>query len=409
MKLLWVNTNFLHPTTKGGQIRTLGILRYLSKRHEIHYVAFANPKEPEGPVRASEYCARAYPIPRRFAGKRSPRFLAEAARNCCFSGLPLAVSRFQSAQVGALVERLLKRERFDRAVVDHLAPTSHFPDLGRAVFFQHNVETMIWRRHLEHARNPLSRWYLSVQAARMCEYERRVSREAGHIVAVSEIDAQTMRQLFGVERISVVPTGVDLEYFAPPPAYSPVADLSFVGSMDWQPNVDGVQWFVRDILPLIREKRPETSLAIAGRMPPPAIRALAALPRVEVTGTVADIRPYFWGAAVAIVPLRIGGGTRLKIYEAMAAGTAVVSTSIGAEGLDVHPNKDIRIADSPREFAEHCLDLLEDRAASARLARAGRELVRAGFSWERIAERFERVLADQQPSASYHSSSMSSA
>ncbi len=408
MKLLWVNTNFLHPTTKGGQIRTLGILRRLSKRHEIHYVAFANPKEPEGPARASEYCARAYPIPRRFAGKRSPRFLAEAARNC-FADLPLAVSRFQSGEVGALLERLLARERFDRAVVDHLAPTSHFPDLGRAVFFQHNVETMIWRRHLEHARNPLSRWYLGVQAARMFEYERRVSREAGHIVAVSEVDAEMMRRLFGVGRVTVVPTGVDLEYFEPPAAYGPVADLSFVGSMDWQPNVDGVQWFVRKILPLIREKRPETSLAIAGRMPPPAIRGLAALPRVVVTGTVADVRPYFWGAAVAIVPLRIGGGTRLKIYEAMAAGTAVVSTSIGAEGLDVHPGADIRIADAPHEFADACLDLLEDNAARVRLARAGRDLVRANFSWERIAERFERVLADQQPSASYHSSSMSSA
>lgn len=391
MKLLWVNTNFLHPTTKGGQIRTLEILRQLSRRHEIHYVAIEDPAHPEGPARSSEYCARAYPFRHAIPPKNSLAFLGQLAANC-FSGMPLAVSRFHSPELGRFIEQLLDRERFDRAVVDHLAPTSYFPDLGRSLFFQHNVETMIWRRHAEHASNPLSRYYLRLQAERMFEYERRVCREAAHIVAVSEIDAEAMRRLFGIERISQIPTGVDLEYFAPPPSHPRLADLAFVGSMDWLPNIDGVLWFAREVLPLIRRRRPECSFAIAGRTPPPRIAALAQLGNVTVTGTVPDVRPYFWGAAVSIVPLRIGGGTRLKIYEAMAAKTAVVSTSIGAEGLHLNPAEDIRLADDPAGFAAQCLELLEDGDARARQARIAWERVSANFSWAQVARCFEATL-----------------
>jgi glycosyltransferase involved in cell wall biosynthesis len=283
-------------------------------------------------------------------------------------------------------------------VVDHLAPTAYFPDLGRAVFFQHNVETVIWRRHVEHASDPLRRWYFGLQARRMFEYERRVSRAAGHIVAVSATDAQEMQRLFGVTHVSEIPTGVNIEYFLPPGgAIRPQegADLVFVGSMDWLPNVDGVLYFVREVLPLIRRRRPDCSLAIVGRTPPPKVRELAERdPHIQVTGTVADIRPYLWGSAVSIVPLRIGGGTRLKIYEAMAARIPVVSTTIGAEGLAIHPPHDIRIADTPQDFADRCLELLADASERRRVATAAWEMVNANFSWEHVSRCFEKILLE---------------
>jgi glycosyltransferase involved in cell wall biosynthesis len=286
--------------------------------------------------------------------------------------------------------------------VDHLAPTAYYPDLEHAVFFQHNVETMIWRRHLQHAGDPVRRWYFRLQAARMFEYERRVSRAAGHIVAVSARDAAEMRQLFGVERVSEVPTGVNIEYFAAPqtrPAEG--ADLVFVGSMDWLPNVDGVLYFTREVLPLIRRKRPDCSLAIVGRTPPPKIVELGQRDeRIRVTGTVADIRPYLWGSSVAIVPLRIGGGTRLKIYEAMAARIPVVSTTIGAEGLTIHPPGDIRIGDTPQDFADETLELLGDNASRNRISTAAWEMVNASFSWEHVSRCFEKILvAGPRPGA----------
>lgn len=395
MKVLWVNTNFMHPTTKGGQIRTLEMLRHLHRWHEIHYVAIARPEQTEGPSRAHEYAAKAYPFPYRIPQKPSPAFLLQLAGGI-FSPMPLAVSRFHPPGMAAFLEKLMARERFDRAVVDHLAPTAYFPDLPHAILFQHNVETVIWRRHVEHASDPLRRWYFNMQARRMFEFERRVSLAAGHIVAVSAADACQMRELFGVTRVTAIPTGVNLDYFQPlnpRPAASVAADLVFVGSMDWLPNVDGVLYFVREILPLIRRHRPDCSLAIVGRTPPAAIAELAERdPHIHVTGTVPDIRPYLWNAAVSIVPLRIGGGTRLKIYEAMAARIPVVSTTVGAEGLTIHPPDDIRLGDTPQDFAERCLELLSAPEEREQVATAAWEMVNANFSWERVTRCLEEIL-----------------
>jgi len=163
--------------------------------------------------------------------------------------------------------------------------------------------------------------------------------------------------------------------------------------MDWLPNVDGVLYFVSEILPLIRRQRPGATLAIVGRTPLPKVAQLAAEDSgIQVTGTVADIRPYLWSSAVSIVPLRIGGGTRLKIYEAMAARIPVVSTTIGAEGLSVNPPRDIRIADAPEHFASHCLELLGSPEVRACVSQAAWEMVNSNFSWEQVARSFENIM-----------------
>src|ERR1019366_3386748 len=278
---------------------------------------------------------------------------------------------------------LIRQEHFDCAVVDHLAPTSYFPDLPHAIFFQHNVATVIWRRHVEHAANPLRRAYFKLQADRMYRYERRVSQASGHIVAVSRTDADVMRRLFDVTRVTEIPTGVDIDYFLP----------GKTGDSACQPVPTADLVFVREILPLIRRQRPATTLAIVGRTPPPKILQLAAEDSgIRVTGTVADIRPYLWNSAVSIVPLRIGGGTRLKIYEAMAAQIPVVSTTIGAEGLSVNPPEDIRIADTPDRFASHCLELLASPEIRARLSHSAWQMVNSNFSWEHVARCFENIM-----------------
>jgi glycosyltransferase involved in cell wall biosynthesis len=397
MKLLWVNTNFMHPTTKGGQIRTLEMLRQLCRRHEIHYVAIEDPLHPEGPARAQEYCARAYPFQHRVRDKRSPGFPLELAKSL-FDPLPLAIRRYHAPAMGAFLEHLIETERFDRAVADYLNPASYFPDLERGILFQHNVETMIWRRRAQHASDPLRRWYFRLQASRMFRFERQACRTAARVVAVSEQDARTMQELFGVTRVTAIPTGVDIEGLTPPdPPPDQTIDLVFVGSMDWLPNVDGIQWFVREVLPLIRRQRPECSVAIVGRTPPSSIAALGrGDERIRVTGTVPDIRPFLWSAAVSIVPLRIGGGTRLKVYEAMAARVPVVSTTVGAEGLEVRHPDDIRLADSPEAFAAACSELLANAGLRRHQAATAWDMVAARFSWEHVAGCFERVL-DEAP------------
>ncbi len=396
MKILWVKSDFLHPTTKGGHIRTLEMLRCLHRRHEIHYVAYADPAHPEGPERSPEYCARAWPVPHAVPGRRSPAFAVELAAGL-FSPLPVSLRRYRTRAMRRQIEALLNRERFDRLICDFLTPAPNLPQLQPWILFQHNVETMIWRRHAETAADPWRRWYLNLQARRMFAYERRVCQAVSHVIAVSETDSRLMRSLFGVTRVSEIATGVDTGYFALPAAGAapPFADLVFVGSMDWLPNIDGVLYFVREILPLIRRRIPACSLAVVGRRPAPEIQELARQDAgIRVTGTVPDVRPYLWGARLSIVPLRIGGGTRLKIYESMAAGTAVVSTTIGAEGLEVQHPANIRLADTPEEFAELCRELLENPGERERVAAAARQLVVSRFSWEQVAAAFERILLE---------------
>lgn len=391
MKLLWVKSDFLHPTTKGGQIRTLETLKRLHARHEVHYVGLTAPGETEGPERAGEYSSRSFPVVHQAPSKTSPAFALQLA-GAALSPLPLAVSRWNTPALRRKISELRAKERYDAVFCDFLAPAPSFESLDDVILFQHNVETMIWRRHADEARGWARRWYLRQQAERMERYERKVCRAVKRVVAVSEADSQTMRELFGVQDVPAVPTGVDTDYFAPPEQAEPVADLVFLGSMDWMPNIDGVQHFYKEIWPGIVARRPETTLAIVGRRPSAAIVELSRLDsRITVTGTVDDVRPYLWGSKASIVPLRIGGGTRLKIYESMAAGLPCVSTTIGAEGLEIHPPDDIRIGDESEDFADQCVELLNTPKTAKAVAQAGLELVRSRFSWERVTDLFEKA------------------
>ena len=393
MRILWLAPAFLHPTLGGGLIRTLGILRRLSERHEIHYVAFADPTQPEGLGRAGEYSFRAYPFPYPVVQRRSN--LASL-----FSRVPENIPTYQSPELAQCAASLLEQMHFDRVVVDFLFMAGSCPHPERSVLFEHNVETIIWRRRLEHARGITEKLRLRHQARRMFAHERAACRAAGSVIAVSAHDAGLIRSMFGIERVSDIPTGVDAEHFAPPASSPHVADLVFVGLMDWSANADAVLYFLDRILPHIRRRRPETTFTIVGRNPSPQILDRARSDsRLLVTGTVSDVRPYLWGASASVVPLRIGSGTRIKIYEAMAAGTPVVSTTIGAEGLELNPGQDICIADDPAEFAARCVELLEDGDRRSRMAAAARQLVAERFSWERVARCVEHAL-ESAPAAS---------
>jgi polysaccharide biosynthesis protein PslH len=392
MKILWVKTDFLHPTTRGGQIRTLEMLKALHRRHEIHYVAFDDGADPEGPRRSSEYCSRAYLVAHAVPPKPSVRFAGQLLRGV-ISPLPVAVERYVSRRMKSRIQTLLTQEKFDSLVCDFLFPAPNIPDMARAVLFQHNVESIIWQRHAQEARGPAKKAYFRLQARRMQQFEAGVCRRAGHIVAVSEVDAAAMRQLFGAERISSVATGVDIDYFSPPPKPDPKGDLIFVGSMDWLPNIDAVQYLAAEILPRIHKERPECRVIVAGRRPAPSLQELARRePRILLTGTVPDVRPYLWGSTVSIVPLRIGGGTRLKIFEAVAARLPVVSTSVGAEGLPLEDGKQILLADTPETFASACLRLLADGARREQIAREAWEFVAGQFSWDAVTRAFEAAL-----------------
>ena len=391
MKILWVKTDFLHPTTRGGQIRTLETIKRLHARHEVHYVAYDNPAQPEGLQRAHEYCTHVYPLTLDVPPRRSLKFGGQLLANL-FSPLPLSITRYFSPAMRDQIAKLVNTISFDSMVCDFLTPAPNFPDMSKVVLFQHNVETMIWRRHVEQSPDPLRKRYFQMQADRMFNCERDMCRAAGRVIAVSPQDAVMMKKMFDVESLSV-PTGVDLDYFRRPADAAQEADLVFVGSMDWLPNSDGVNYFVSEVMQLVWQQKPDCTLAIVGRAPAPDVLALAQKDsRITVTGTVPDVRPWMWGASVAVVPLRIGGGTRLKIYEAMAAGTPTVSTTIGAEGLDVTHPGNIRLADTSETFANECLTLLTNPEQREAVAAAALHLVTSRYSWDAVTNDFEKLL-----------------
>jgi glycosyltransferase involved in cell wall biosynthesis len=400
MKILWICPFFLHPTDRGAQIRTLGTLKQLHKRHEIHFAALNDPQSLEGPLRSSGYSSRHFAVEHCAPSRKSLAILPQLAGSM-FNPVPLAVSRYYSRQLKQEIDALIAVQRYDSIVCDFLAAAPNVPDLTSCVLFQHNVETTIWQRHATQADSLPKKFFFQLQAAKMEAYERKMCRAARHVIAVSAIDASRMRQMFQIDAVSSVPTGVDVEYFAPSAAAAHGSDILFCGSMDWLPNVDAVVHFVSDILPLIRQKLPAATFTVAGRSPDAKVlKAVQGLSGVSVTGKVDDMRPYLWGSKLSVVPIRIGGGTRLKIYECMAAGIPVISTTVGAEGLSYEDGEDIVLADDPAAFAEACVRLLSDDAA--RRAVAGNALARVHreLSWEAVSREFEAILENNRiPSA----------
>ncbi|HEY5132328.1 MAG TPA: glycosyltransferase family 4 protein, partial [Candidatus Krumholzibacteriaceae bacterium] len=262
------------------------------------------------------------------------------------------------------------------------------------VHFSHNVEAMIWRRHVENERNPFKRVVFMRERDRVERFEREVIGTYAFTIAVSEKDCEYFRRVYGASRVGSIRTGVDTEFYAPRGAAETAGSILFLGSMDWMPNIDAVQYFVRNIYPFVKSEVPDASLSVVGRSPDASVTALGdGDPSIVVTGTVPDTRVYVDRSAVAVVPMRIGGGTRIKIYEMMAMAKTVVSTSIGAEGLHYADGENILIADEPREFAKLVIKALREKEWRASIGMNARNFVASRCSWEAVAEQFVGLLA----------------
>jgi sugar transferase (PEP-CTERM/EpsH1 system associated) len=397
MRILWLKSDPLLPLDKGGKLRTWHLMRHLARRHQITYLSFADPDQPRAEVdRMQQVAVRVETIPRRDPPKRSLRFYAGVALHLA-DPLPYAVGNYRSRAYRRRFRELVSDTAFDLIVCDFLPPAVNLPArlAAPAVLFTHNVEAEIWRRHAETAATPAARLLYQTQHRRMLAFEERTLRRFDGVLAVSEADRDTFARLYpGAAKrpIEIVATGVETQFFAPAPSAAGGRHLVFTGSMDWLPNEDAMLYFCREILPLVRAREPEVTLSIVGRAPTPAVQKLAADHGVVVTGRVDDVRPFMREAAVYIVPLRIGGGTRLKIFEAMAMGKAVVSTRVGAEGLPVTDGEHVRLADDPWTFADAVVRLLQDAGARRSLEAAARQLVVARYDWSAVAGELEEAL-----------------
>jgi sugar transferase (PEP-CTERM/EpsH1 system associated) len=396
MKILWVKAGGLVPPDTGGKIRSYNILRQLARQHSITFFSFYAAHNPDVHAELKHMFDRVVTMPLRIPAPKSLAEMCDYAVRL-FSSEPYGITKYCRPEVRRGLRSLLEEENYDVILCDFMAVAGVIPwDCATPkVLFTHNVEATIWRRHYEVASNVIWKAISWQEWRKMEAAERRYLRLADRVLAVSETDRDAFAAFLSAEKLTVIPTGVDVEYFQPLAGEETANSLVFTGSMDWLPNEDAILYFADAILPLIREHSPEVFLDVVGRNPSRKLQALAESEKsIRLTGWVDDIRPFVGRGSVCIVPLRIGGGTRLKIFEAMAMGKAVVSTSVGAEGLAVRSGENIVLADTPNDFAQAVISLLRDPRRRQQLGAAARTLVQENYSWTIVANDFARTLQE---------------
>ncbi|WP_050029982.1 glycosyltransferase family 4 protein [Verrucomicrobium sp. BvORR034] len=397
-KLLWINCRLLHPLIGGDRLRTYHMLRILKQDFEITYLCPTTPDDtPDAAEKAGEYCDHLIAFPHRFSRRGSLEFVWGALRNSLWGQLPYMAQRYVSPGISNWIHQHAGGTSFDLVVSDYLVSWVHLkhlpsPPQAPVVAFQHNVESLIWRRHATSVKNPLKRWIFQREAQLTAAMESDCASAVAGQVTVSPEETHYFKVECGMPNVlGDVPTGVDAVYFSPSANPEPHT-VAFLGSMDWEANRQAVRSFLKECFPAIREAFSDAKFLIIGRNPPADLKELAAQdPSIVVTGTVPDVRPYLAQASVMILPLQVGGGTRIKVFEALAAGLAVVSTSVGVEGLPVKHDEHALIADTLPAFTDATLSLLREPEKARKLGLAGRRLVEENFSWQAASQKFKTL------------------
>lgn len=384
MRLLFLSLAVPLPVNNGHKMRTWALLRALAAEgHQITMLVFGQREEMNGHEDlAHSVCCEIETVPLAVSnlttgGNYAGRLLG------LFSSRPFALRRFRSEDMRARIERHLASGRYDAVVCDTIYSVINLPPSSRVPLILNNVdvEHVIFDRYVDFERNPAKRLYAWLEARKVRRWELQTCREAVVGMACSEHDCRMLRALAPEVPMVAVPNIVDTDDYTPLDGEDGNT-VVYQGGMDWFPNRDAVEYFVSDILPLLRQRVPDVKFLVAGRNPSEAFRAkFAAMPDVKFTGTVPDMRPIIAQAAVCVVPLRIGSGTRLKILEAGAMGKAMVSTRVGAEGLDFEHGKDILLEDEPAAFAAGIAELLGDPVRRRALGTAARNRVVGQYSF----------------------------
>ncbi|MET0648484.1 MAG: glycosyltransferase family 4 protein [Pyrinomonadaceae bacterium] len=435
MHVLYFAPRECWPPNTGAKLRNYHLARVLARGARVTYLAFSDEAARGGAAESAtgrgsagaggnlpegepaRWCERYVVLPQERG--YTPLKLARGA----LGRTPVTVLNYTSRAMAAELQRLLAAADFDVVQVESIHLAAYLPLIRAArnspvlVCDWHNIESDLMRQYGERAPNPLRRAYALRTASQLRALERRTAREADANVMVSEPDRARLLAFASGARAHVVENGVDVAYFsdeqmeaahedwrsrsngdgaAPArPADAPRRRrVVFVGSMDYHANVDGAVSFARNVWPRVFEVLPGAALTIVGRNPTPEVRALAGLPGVEVTGTVDDVRPYYREALASVVPLNVGGGSRLKIYETMAAGVPVVSTRLGAEGVDARDGESIVFAETADEFCRALRDLDVDGRRWQEMAAAGRRLVSERYDWAILGEQLAGIHQD---------------
>lgn len=396
LRVVMVDEELPYPPTSGKRIRTLNLTLRLAKRHQLTYICHRNADSEEVRQAASffaDHGVETAVVDRPTPPKSGPRFYLRLVANLV-SPLPYSVATHTSKPLRQALADHAAQHPVD---VWHCEWTPYAEALRgiayhRRVVMAHNVESLIWQRYFETETHPLRRWYIARQWRKFQRFERRALAEAEHTIAVSEADARRFREDFAIPNVDIVENGVDTDYFQPQSIRRETNRILFLGSLDWRPNLDAVRQMLKCVFPAVRAAEPSARLCLVGRNPSPALRRqIADVPGVELHGSVPDVRPYLAHCGLLVVPLRIGGGSRLKILEALACGTPVVSTRIGAEGLCLEAGRDLTVVEGIDELPPALISAIRDPKTMRTQAENGRRYVVAHYDWDRLAEQMERV------------------
>jgi sugar transferase (PEP-CTERM/EpsH1 system associated) len=409
VKILFLTPQPPYPPRKGTAMRNWGLISNLAERHEVAVLSFSPPSPAGGDRGGGD---DPLTVTCRIETVEPPlRSLRTRLRAILTTPKPDMALRLVS---GAYAERLrawLKREPFDVVHVEGIEMAPYLDSLEAAqdrplvVFDDHNCEYLLQKRaFLTDLRIP-SRWagaaYSFIQWQRLLDYEALACRRSSRVLAVSEADAAALRKLVPDANVIVVPNGIDTRLYRPEISklQSPISrnSLVFTGTMDFRPNVDAVLWFAREVLPRVRTHIGDARFLVVGQRPHRRLDVLRDDPAVTLTGFVEDARPYIADAAVYVVPLRMGGGTRFKILEALAMGKGVVSTTLGAEGFPVTHGRELLLADTAEDLARAVVSLLNAPEKRASLGRAGRAFVEARYDWRVIVPLVEAAYESPNP------------
>jgi polysaccharide biosynthesis protein PslH len=395
MNVVIIDGDVSYPATSGKRLRTLHLMLRAARRHQVTYIGRCAADGEEART-APAFLRRhgiepilvLHPVPR----KSGPAFYARLAASALFSPRPYSVGAHDSAPMRQALRDTARRRAPDlwqfewTGYLDLLDADIPGPRLVVA----HNVDTLIWQRYYENARGLLKRAFLRQQWRKFDQFERAAFRRADRVVAVSEDDARLIREQFGQDAVDVVDNGIDREYFGQTPTVKRAArSILFLGALDWRPNLDAVDLLLGNIFPRVRALEPQAQLLIVGRNPPTGlVERVRGHGGVTLHANVADVRPFLAESGVMAVPLRIGGGSRLKILEALACGLPVVSTQVGAEGLCLCAGTDYVQAEATA-MAEALVWAIRHPAAAQAQAEHGRCVVREAYDWDVLARKLE--------------------
>ena len=397
MKLLWLSPFIPYPPRGGSFQRSFGLIRYISCKYETHLVALnmqgaTRDQASEFATELRRFCAQVeiWEPPYRWRGRRwwtslvlSPLYREHYASHALWS-----------SALGQRWQQIVAEHRGALIHFDSIDLAKYFPPTAkrRKVLNHHNCESVMAERRARNEMNPIKRLYLKHQASKLRQLEKRLCHQFDVNLTVSDLDTQSLQSRNPRAHCHVVENATDTDYFTPSGVNPEANSLVFAASLRWYPNVSGILHFGREIWPLIKRQCPEVRLYLAGRQPcPPILQWARQDPSITVIPDPDDVRPWLARGAVFICPIIDGGGTRLKILDALASGKAVVSTTIGSEGLKLRQGDHLLVADRPQDFADQVLRLLSDHDLRHALGSTGREFVVQNYSWDVVGQRLERA------------------